>query len=346
MKKILLALVAASAGAQSPTPDSFNRATPPDSYLNRSAVEEFLNRVSREQGLDRSALNALFGPLTPAEDVLAKISKPAEKSKEWFEYKKIFDDPARLEAGVEFFKTHRAQFEAAEKRFGVDKYLIAAILGIETRYGKVSGKTPVLQALATLCFDYPPRAKFFCGELEAYLRLSQRERFDSPAIVGSYAGAMGMAQFMPTSYLNDAIDGDGDGKVDLFNSPADAIFSIGNYLKNRGWKAAENGLYAQQLPDDGGLKDFGKSIKPYQPIKDIYQAPKTYALELRTWLDAHPQETVGTLNLQGEAGKEYWLVRHNFYVITRYNSSPMYAMAAVNLARAISQSLATGKNTP
>ena len=332
MKKFfsLLTLLGSLSCAQSPAPPEL---TP--SHLDNPKAVTLINKLKHEQGFDEATLNAYFSRVATDVDVLNKISKPAEKSKEWFEYKKIFDDEDRRDRGVEFFNKNKAVLEKAEELYGVDKYIITAIIGVETRYGKIMGKTPVFQSLATLCFDYPPRAEFFCSELVHFLQLQKREKLDIYRTQGSYAGAMGMGQFMPSSYLNDAVDGDGDGKIDLFNSDRDVIYSVANYLKNRGWKKDSEYFYAQQLPDDGQLKAFGSAIKPYQIIREINRNPKTYALELRTWLDKHPQEKVGTLNLVGDKGKEYWLVSHNFHVITRYNTSPMYAMAVVNLAQAI-----------
>lgn len=337
MKKLFLFLMLAkSAWSQDLSPQAWVEVQP---YINYPDAQALINRLVVEKGLDRATLNAIFSRIQRNDGVLEKISKPAEKTKPWYEYKKIFEDEARFQSAQDFYHQYVTALHRAEEIYGVDPFIIVGIMAVETRFGKVTGKTNVLEALSTLCFDYPKRAKFFCSELEHYLLLSQRERFPAfgTEILGSYAGAMGMAQFMPSSYYNDAVDGNGDGTINLWEAE-DAIFSIGNYLKNRGW-VRDHKVYTLQLPDNGGLNDFGKGIKPYFVGKKIVQKTGVYGEDVTFLLNAWANEKLGSLILQGEAGNEYWLTHHNFYVITRYNTSPMYAMAVVNLAKRLHQSV-------
>lgn len=293
--------------------------------------------TAKKHGLKAADIEALLAQTERNEGVLKKISRPAEKSKPWHEYRLIFADEARLQGGIDFYREHEALLNAAAQQYGVDPFIITAILGVETRYGKITGKTHVLSALATLCFDYPPRAAFFCDELAHFFRLSQREDWDASSIKGSYAGAMGMAQFMPSSYFNDARDGDGDGKIDLWRSPADAIFSIAHYLKKRGWQAHDT-RYAKRFPNRGGLNHWGKGAKPYFVLSEINEA-LIHDADVIDWLNQNRQEKMGSLVFVEEMGESYWLTYHNFYVITRYNTSPMYAMAVVNLAENIRKNI-------
>ncbi|SUO95450.1 lytic murein transglycosylase B [Suttonella ornithocola] len=307
-------------------------------YAQSKQALEFIHQLAKEKSLDEAYLISLLMAVHRDDEVLAKMNRPAEKTKPWYEYKKIFDDADRLKKGKAFFQENRGWLEKAYRQYGVDPAIITAIIGVETRYGKVTGKTPVLQALSTLCFDYPKRAEFFCSELKHYLLLAQREDWNPLAIQGSYAGALGMAQFMPSSYTNDAIDFDGDGKVDLWNSPADAIGSIANYLKNRGWE--KDGALFVQLPIQPSLENFGTNHKPYLLLHAIAEDKLVKNDEnLIKWLDSQYDELVGTLTLQGENQNLPFITYNNFYVITRYNTSPMYAMAVSELAAKINNNL-------
>lgn len=315
------------------------------SYFENASAQAWLKQQTQNDAALRGRYETVFKALYRDDSVLQKIARPAEKAKPWFEYRKIFEDEARLNDGIAFYLEHQSALARAEAEFGVDARIIVAILGVETRYGKVMGKTEVLQSLATLCFDYPPRAKFFCAQLADSMRLLDQLQsalgVNPLEVRGSYAGAMGMAQFMPSSYLNDAVDFDGDGKIDLFHSPTDAIGSIANYLKNRGWQAG--GAYAYPLPfkpnKSALVQEVGKNQKPSH--KALWWVGEQQAdspekqQALAAWLAIHGDELAGSLILEGAAGEEYWLTFNNFYAITRYNSSPMYAMSVVNLAEKI-----------
>ena len=288
-----------------------------ETYGDNPAAVKMMQELAARDGYDRDYLQSLLLAVSRDDSVLEKISRPAEKTKPWYEYRKIFEDQARTDDGVAFWRDNEAALVKAEAQYGVDPAVIVAILGVETRYGKVSGSTPVWQSLLTLCIDYPPRAPFFCEQTDYFLRLAKRENKNPLAIKGSYAGAMGMAQFMPSSYYNDAVDYDGDGRIDLWHSPADAIGSIAHYLQVRGWQ-----------------KDFGKGHKPGYQIGALLQdARLKNDVDLIKEIGDNADEMVGSLVVDAsEQEKSWWITYNNFYVVTRYNASPLYAMAVGELA--------------
>ncbi|MDO4777464.1 MAG: lytic murein transglycosylase B [Cardiobacteriaceae bacterium] len=304
------------------------------SYLDRPEAIALMHDIAEAQGMDEHYLQTLLAAIHRDDSVLEKISRPAEKTKTWAEYRPIFLDEARIQNGVAFWERHAEALARAEQEYGMDPAIIVAIVGVETRYGKVTGSTPVLQALATLCFDYPKRAAFFCEQVDYFLRLAKRENFNPLRIRGSYAGAMGMAQFMPSSYFNDAIDYDGDGVINLWESPQDAIGSIANYMKVRGWQAGGSLVYRlPSLPEGHALLE---NHQPHMALAEL-RVDETLKNDENfiKWTANHRGEKVGGLELTGVDGKEYWLTHNNFYVITRYNTSPLYAMAVIDLARRI-----------
>lgn len=304
------------------------------SYVERDDVISFMHAMAQNHGMDEAYLQSLAAAVEKDDDVLRKISTPAEKTKTWAEYRPIFLDDARIENGVKFWNEHAEVLAKAEAEYGVPPEVIVAIIGVETRYGKVTGTTPVFTALMTLCFDYPPRAPFFCEQVDYFLRLSQRENFNPLRIKGSYAGAMGMAQFMPSSYFNDTVDYDGNGVVNLWESPADAIGSIGNYLKVRGWE--KEGALVYRLPVEPATTALLDKHQPHVPLAQLREDVALKNDEnFMNWTQKYPDENVGGLVLEGVDGKEYWLTHNNFYVITRYNTSPLYAMAVIDLGRRI-----------
>lgn len=303
-------------------------------YAEREDVLTFMHDLASKYTMDETYLQSLAAAVDKDDDVLRKISTPAEKTRTWAEYRPIFLDDARIENGVKFWNEHEQTLVQAQEQYGVPPEVVVAIIGVETRYGKVTGSTPVLQALMTLCFDYPPRAPFFCEQVDYFLRLSQRENFNPLQIKGSYAGAMGMAQFMPSSYFNDTVDYDGDGVVNLWESPADAIGSIGNYLQVRGWQ--RDGKLVYRLP---AAPQNAELLATHEPRVDLATLVEDAGLKddkkFIEWTQTLPGEKVGGLQLEGVEGTEYWLTHNNFYVITRYNTSPLYAMAVIDLGQRI-----------
>ena len=303
-----------------------------ETYGDNPAAVKMMQELAARDGYDRDYLQSLLLAVSRDDSVLEKISRPAEKTKPWYEYRKIFEDQARTDDGVAFWRDNEAALIKAEAQYGVDPAVIVAILGVETRYGKVSGSIPVWQSLLTLCIDYPPRAPFFCEQTDYFLRLAKRENKNPLAIKGSYAGAMGMSQFMPSSYYNDAVDYDGDGRVDLWHSPADAIGSIAHYLQVRGWQPG--GRYKYQLPLEPNISDFGKDHKPGYKIGALLQDERLKNdVDLIKEIGDNADEMVGSLVVDAsEQEKSWWITYNNFYVVTRYNASPLYAMAVGELA--------------
>ncbi len=210
-------------------------------YSAQPQVQVFIDRMVSEQGFDRNELIAVLDNAERREDILELMRKPAEKRLQWYQYRKIFLTQSRIDGGVTFWKENADLLKQAAEAFGVAPQIIVAIIGVETRYGSNTGRHRVLDALATLAFDYPPRSQFFTGELEQYLILAREEDIDLLTTTGSYAGAMGYGQFIPSSYRHYAVDFDGDGKRDLWTSKADIIGSVANYFKEHGWAAGTPG---------------------------------------------------------------------------------------------------------
>lgn len=295
-------------------------------------VDDFIAQMVEKHQFNESELKQVFGQVEVKEDILKAISRPAEKSKPWYEYRQIFITDKRIQGGVEFWQQHAAELAQAEKEFGVPAEIIIAILGVETRYGGNVGSYRVIDALSTLAFRYPPRSKFFTSELEHFLVLTREEDMSRLDPVGSYAGAMGLGQFMPSSYRAYSVDFDHDGKRDIWTNRTDAIGSIANYLARHGWVAGESIAHRTKLLKDRPEALLDKGTKPSLTRQQLSDAGFTLA-ELPAEADK-----LAVISLTQPEGEEYWLTRQNFYSITRYNHSHMYAMAVTQLAEAIKDS--------
>jgi membrane-bound lytic murein transglycosylase B len=299
-------------------------------YVGSKAAREFTQRMVEQHGFSAAEVEAILAGAQKQQAILDAIARPAEKSKPWHEYRDIFLDERRIADGVAFWKSHEETLKRAEKVYGVAPEVIVAIIGVETRYGTVTGRYRVLDALATLGFDYPPRAAFFSKELEHFLLLTKEQKQDVNALKGSYAGAMGYGQFMPSSYRAYAADFDGDGVADIWGNPTDAIGSVANYFKVHGWQprqlvmvpAVASGAHQESL--------VNKIKRPELSLADLRSAGYRPASD-RTPL---PDKAV-PLTFEGAQGQEFWLGFNNFYVITRYNRSPLYARAVWELSEAI-----------
>ena len=307
-------------------------------YSAQPQVQVFIDRMVSEQGFDRNELIAVLDNAERREDILELMRKPAEKRLQWYQYRKIFLTQSRIDGGVNFWKENAGLLKQAAEAFGVAPQIIVAIIGVETRYGSNTGRHRVLDALATLSFDYPPRSQFFTGELEQYLILAREEDIDILTTTGSYAGAMGYGQFIPSSYRHYAVDFDEDGKRDLWTSKADIIGSVANYFKEHGWTA---GMPVAVLADVQG--------DDYQKVLDIGYKPNTVLDAMRhdgiTPRTPLPDELLAALiAFEQENGPEYWLGFNNFYAITRYNHSPLYAMAVYQLSEEIRDAYETSRH--
>lgn len=297
------------------------------SYEHYPAAMKFVDRMVKEHGFSRQYMISLMADAQRKDSILEAIKRPPEKTKTWGEYRKIFITNLRISQGREFMKNHAAALKRAETDFGVPPEIISAIFGVETRYGRHKGSYRVLDSLATLGFDYPPRSDFFSKQLEQYLLLVKEQKFDARKVKGSYAGAMGYGQFIPSSYRHYAIDFDGDGVADIVNDATDAIGSVANYFKSHGWKP-------------GGLIATRATVSPtFNPaIANDDLTPKWTIAQLQqdgyqpvVAVDKNAPATV--MLLHGGDGDEYWIGLQNFYVITRYNHSRLYAMAVYQLSQ-------------
>lgn len=297
----------------------------------RPEVQAFIDEMADKHGFDRNELGSIFEQVRMKQKIIDAITRPAE-SKPWYEYRPIFVTKARISEGVKFWNEHEADLKRAEEVYGVPPEIIVAILGVETRYGRHKGSWRVLDSLSTLAFAYPKRAKFFRSELEQYLLLAREESLDPLTIKGSYAGAMGKAQFISSSYRHYAVDFDGDGKRDLWNNTTDAIGSVANYFKRHKWQPGEPvGSYA--MVGSNRIQRLLKAgIKPHTPVKEFRKQGVTALTPLP------PEALAALIAFDKKTGRpDYWLGLNNFYTITRYNHSPLYAMAVYQLSQAISK---------
>ena len=293
------------------------------------ARADFITRMVTDHSFERDALEALFAEVDINDRVLEAISRPAERVLAWHEYQDIFLTEERIASGVEFWSENVARIEAVSDAYGVSAQMIVAILGIETWFGTRMGSYGVLESLSTLAFAYPRRSRFFSNELEAFLLLARDEQFDPLGVLGSYAGAMGAGQFIPTSFRAYAVDGDSDGRRDLWENWEDVLGSVANYFNVHGWRAG-GPVVARASPAPG--------IDAPAPANSMDLNESVASLQARGYefSTALPQETPATvLGLDGRDGTEYWVGFHNFRVITRYNRSVMYALVAQQLGEAI-----------
>jgi membrane-bound lytic murein transglycosylase B len=302
-----------------------------DNYGAHPAALQLVDELVAEEGFDRKQLLEVFADAERKETILEAIARPAEKTKPWYEYREIFLTDKREEQGLEFFSEHRETLERAERELGVPASIIVAVIGVETSYGRNTGSFRVIDALSTLAFDYPSRSRFFTSELKNYLVLTRDQGFDPLALKGSYAGAMGYGQFMPSSYRAYAIDFDGDEVIDIWNNPVDAIGSVANYFKRHGWRTGETvvapAVAQREVPE--AMLSRGRNLDLEHTVAEFADA----GLVTREPLD--PEAQAIAIQFELPDAFEYWLGLHNFYVITRYNRSAMYAMSVYQLSERI-----------
>jgi len=308
-----------------------------DNYDLHPAARQLVDELVVEEGFDREELLRVFAEAERKDSILEAIARPAEKTKPWYEYRAIFINRQREAQGVEFYRRHRVVLERAEREFGVPAEIIVAIIGVETSYGRNVGSYRVLDALSTLAFDYPPRSEFFTGELKNYLILARDQGLDPAQMMGSYAGAMGYGQFMPSSYRSYAIDFDNDEIIDIWENPVDAIGSVANYFKRHGWQPGGVVVAAAEAAPGVPEDIFVRSRKELKPKRTVAEFAKL-GVVAETKLD--PEALAVAMKFELEKGYEYWLGLHNFYVITRYNHSAMYAMSVYQLGQAIAAGVA------
>lgn len=290
--------------------------------------EELISRAVSEYQLDAALVQSLLDKARYQQSIIDAITRPAE-GKPWHQYRPIFITDKRIKEGVAFWEEHRDLVEGASQRYGVDPEIIVAVIGVETFYGRITGSYRVLDALATLGLYYPKRAQFFSDELLQFIVLSSEEELPVDEVKGSYAGAMGLGQFIPSSYRAYAVDFDGDGRRDLWSSRADAIGSVANYLHVHGWDHGEPVMVAATVSDDADHQQVSSNYKPGQTLAHYN------GHGFSTEADIEAGEMAALLKLEEAEKDSHWLTFNNFYVITRYNRSPLYATAVYQLSQAI-----------
>jgi membrane-bound lytic murein transglycosylase B len=301
----------------------------------RPEIDAFISEMAKKHAYDAATLRRLFAQAQTRPSIIRAISTPGT-ARPWHEFRRRNVDQARIEGGARFWLDNMAALERAKREFGVAEEIIVATIGIETVYGRHTGNFRILDALSTLAFDYPPRAAYFRSELEEYLLLARDSGMNAAAIRGSYAGAIGIPQFMPSSYRKYAVDFDGDGRRDLVASPADAIGSVANYYRSYGWKAGGVVAVPAEARDAQVDALVAAGLKPHVAVGEL----KSRGLGVPAELDETAQAAV--FSLETEAGPQVMLGFNNFYVITRYNRSVNYAMAVHELAREIKAQVKSG----
>ena len=313
-----------------------------ENYADRAEAQTFIDAMVERHQFEKTDLQKQFAIIEKKQKIIDAMARPAEKTKTWGQYRNIFIQPLRIDKGVTFWQENREALAEAEQTFGVPAAMIVAIIGVETNYGANKGSWRVMDALATLAFDYPEqkntgyverRKKFFTKELEHFLLLSREQQRDPLTLKGSYAGAMGYGQFMPSSYRRYARDFDGDGFKDIWENKRDAIGSVANYFVEHGWRQGEPVVTRVHV-----AKGYDKSVLNLSRAKRKAAAFTVEQLKAKGFapVDAVADgDHAGVMKLQGAKGAEFWMGMNNFYVITRYNTSIKYALAVYQLSQEI-----------
>lgn len=303
-------------------------------YRTHPEAVAFIDELVSDYGFAREQLEQWLSRAQRQQNILDAIARPAERVRSWREYRPLFVAPLRVNNGVAFWQEYQEALTRAEQEYGVPAEVVVAIIGVETNYGRNMGSHRVIDALTTLAFDYPPRAPFFRSELKNYFLLTREHEQNPFDFKGSYAGAMGYGQFMPSSYRHYAVDFDGDGFADVWNNPVDAIGSVANYFSVHGWQPDEPVLFRARQQDtvqEGALQavDMNRIDPPSTSLAVWRERGLEPILSL-------PDDTPAqALQLEGSFGEEFWFGTQNFYVITRYNRSHMYALAVYQLSQEI-----------
>tara|TARA_B100001175_G_scaffold174902_1_gene148566 strand:+ start:2510 stop:3484 length:975 start_codon:yes stop_codon:yes gene_type:complete len=301
-------------------------------YSEKDETIEFIDYMVQKHGYEKSNLESIFQRAEYQEKVVRIMNRQPEGTMTWERYREIMVNESRISAGKEFIRSHKQDLKRAEKIYGVPAEIIASILGIETRYGRIKGNIRVIDSLSTLAFDYPRRSKFFKIQLEEFLLLSKEENFNPEEIEGSIAGAMGYGQFMPDSYRDYAVDFDNDGVRDILNNPVDAIGSVANFLNKKGkWKP--NAPIAIRAKAINEIKEIKSSFKPYMTSMELEKIGLVASEGIPGNLKFVP------ISLDLEDGYEYWLGFDNYHSLSRYNRSKLYVMAVFEFSNSLSKFL-------
>jgi peptidoglycan lytic transglycosylase B len=304
---------------------------PPTFDLERPQIAAFVDEVTRRDGLKRGEVQRLLHAAQPQPKIIDIMNRPIEKIVPWWAYRQRFLTPERISDGVQFWADHRLTLERVAADYQVAPEYIVAILGVETHYGRNTGSYRALDALATLAFDYPPREKFFRTELEEFLLLTRENQLDPLTVRGSYAGALGAPQFMPSQYRRYAVSGDSDKVRDLWHDWDDILASVANYLHEHGWTPGGPVLAETRLEPAPSFQIEPHGLELNATVDSLS------ARGVKVEADVPPETPVVLLSAEQRDGPVYRVGFHNFYVITRYNSSPRYAMAVCDLAQSIAQ---------
>ena len=308
--------------------------------LSRTDIVSFVNEVVARDSLDRKGVLALLAQAEAQPKVIERITKPAERVLQWWEYRQLFVNEKRIADGAHFWNEHRVSLERTAAQRGVAPQYIVAILGAETNYGRVTGHDRVLDALMTLAFDYPPRQEFFRGELEQFLLLVREERINPLTVQGSYTGAMGAPQFMPSNYRLYAVDANTDRQRDLWTDWDDVFASIANYFVSFGWVSGGPVLANAVLDPDPTFQIDPHNLELNETLDNL----NVQGVRIR---EALPSATpVVLVSAEEKDGPAYRVGFQNFYVISRYNHSPRYAMAVNDLAEAIARRVRGPQSNP
>ncbi len=311
---------------------SFSAEDPRD----QSNTKAFIGQLVEQHGFQRPQLEKLFKQVRIKKSIIRAMNRPAE-SKPWYDYRKIFVTEKRIRGGVKFWKENQTLLSKVEKQYGVAAQIIVAIIGVETGYGENTGSFRVIDALATLAFNYPRRSQFFSKELEQFLILCREENIDPLKPIGSYAGAMGLPQFMPSSFRKYAQDLDQDGKRDIWHNRGDVIASVAYYFQKHGWRTTATVAFPVTAAGVNYDTLITKDLKPEKTVAEMKSAGITIPADIGI------DDKARLIKLENQWGSNYWLTLHNFYVITRYNHSTLYAMAVYQLSQEILDSRLVAK---
>lgn len=302
-------------------------------YLQHKEFQRFLTEMEKKEGFDRMALVNLFSEVRRQDKIIELMKRPAEKTKTWGEYRPIFVNDKSVQRGLAFWAENEETLKRASKKYNVPPEIMVAIIGVETRYGRIKGGFRVIDALSTLAFSYPPRAKFFRKELVSFLKLGKESGIPVDSVKGSYAGAMGYPQFIPSSYRHYAVDFDKDGRTDLVNSVEDAIGSVGHYFHRHGWR--ENKIVTRRVSLSKTANEPALAAMANESLKPKLTVDKVRKMGV-VGLETLPADLPLALFRFDNLGQiEYWAGFDNYYVITRYNHSRLYAMAVFQLAETL-----------
>ena len=302
--------------------------------IEKDNIQAFIDEMVSEHAYDRESLENILAEAKFQERIIEQISKPAERTLTWADYRPIFMTKERVKAGADFWRENRDALQQVSDDTGVPIEIMVGIIGVETYYGRITGGHRVIDALTTLAFYYPPRQKFFRKELQQFLLLIREEDMQATDAFGSYAGAMGRPQFMPSSYRAYAVDSTGDNKRDIWNNWTDVAGSIANYFIAHGWKTGEEVTSQATLNDSFSGPPPKNQLKADATVASLSKSGVVFSTSLADDADAQ------LLTLEGKDGTEHWVGFHNFFVITKYNHSVMYGLAVHQLGQEIALAVA------